>query len=232
MPSKTKRKYRGGDPANLERCKKWVKSNDLADKQGDCEFMEKSINFPVSTMFSKGPPPVTRTDIGDISSGTKLNFLNWDDVRDGLKSPVAKPAPVVNAPLPQLPQKADPMCTAYDRTTGRNVLLKEDGTLNFRVCDSSRLPKCTQWKAIDQGSGFQKLWATTGPNGEFCNVAELPMDDGSVFSKLHDQKVENVNMDRDKYPLRRPRVMEYASGRYKQYLGGKKSRRKTRKSRR
>ena len=114
-------------------------------------------------------------------------------------------------------------CDAYDRENGKNV--KKTGENYTDACDSAQLPTCTQWKK--KGS----TWATTGPNGEFCNVAALPI--GSVFSKLNEQLSEaNVNMDKATYPLQRhPSGVVYATGNYDQYYGGKR-RRKSRKSRR
>jgi hypothetical protein len=230
MPSKTRRKYRGGD--NLSNCEKWVKANNLDDEKDKCKQMEKEITFPTPGLFSSGPPPVTPRDIGVYSKGTKLNFGNWEGIYDGLFKPSA-PAPVVASSYVPPQGRQLPVCNAYDRNTGKNVFKTSDGKYTER-CESSQLPKCTQWKSI--GEGMDKKWATTGPNGEFCNVAELPMDNNLNFtrSKIDKQRDEVINMDRDNFPLKRySTTINYGDAyRYNQYNGGKRSRRKSRKSRR
>ena len=127
-------------------------------------------------------------------------------------------------------------CNAYDKQTGKNVIKNKDGTYS-QICDGRTppLPTCTQWKSIDQGIGIRKKWATVGPNGEFCNVANLDEDDNknTTFSKLNTQSDEAVNSDRVTYPLRRHKTgIIYDKNNYDQYYGGKRSRRKSRKSRR
>jgi hypothetical protein len=224
MPSRTRRKYRGGD--NLSNCEKWVKANNLDDEKEKCKQMETKITFPTPGFFSSGPPPVTPMEVGVYGKGTKLNFGNWDGIYDGLFNPSAAQAPVVSKPYVGPQGRQLPKCAAYNKESGKNVYLanKEENRYS-ELCDSAQLPLCTQWKKRGD------TWATTGPNGEFCNVAALPM--GNTFSKLNTQSEANVNMDRVTYPLQRhPSGIIYASGNYDQYRGGKRSRRKSRKSRR
>ena len=256
MPSKTRRKYRGGD--NLSNCEKWAVDNSLSDIQkNQCKEMEKKIVFPTQSFFSKGKPksPITGED---VIKGEDLKKEYWDDIYKKLFNPVVEAPVVSNTPQRIQKQRStyimEPMwkncniktpdgkfkvtgpnnsqseecnvnkCDAYDKEHGKNVLKKMDGTYTD-ACDSAQLPTCTQWKKKGD------TWATTGPNGEFCNVAALPM--GNVFSKLNTQSEANVNMDRATYPLQRhPSGIVYASGNYDQYRGGKRSRRKSRKSRR
>jgi hypothetical protein len=239
MPSKTKRKYRGG--VNLSNCEKWLDSINLSEKKDQCKQMETKLTFPVSAgtfgFGSKPLPPRALEDIGYIKKGSAVtNEEYWDEVYNKSFNPSAAPVPVVPSSYVPPQGRQLPPCTAYDRNTGKNVFLQNKQTNTYSErCDSSQLPKCSQWKSIDQGVGFDKKWATTGPNGEFCNVAELPMDNNLnyTFSKLNKQRDELVNMDKVTFPLKRySTAINYGVNKYAQYNGGKRSRRKTRKSRR
>ena len=144
MPSKTKRKYRGGGD-NLSRCKKWVNSNNLSDKELQCDKMQTKITFPSTGMMSgwlnsePTAPPVAPIDVGDISKGTPINFNNWDTIYNGLFNPSSAPAP---APYPVYSAPAQvkqlPRCTAYNNQSGKNVFKTSNGNYS-ELCDSKSL---------------------------------------------------------------------------------------------
>ncbi len=150
-----------------------------------------------------------------------------------------QPALVQQAPVKQLP-----LCTNYDRV-GANVY--KNGVEMSTECDSSNLPSCSKWvKALDGN------WGVVGMKDgreSFCNVNGLPVDTNNVIrNKLQaiegtrEEAIQIANSDLATYPWVKPEnkgktgnpynITNKEVGRYNPFYGGKRSRRRTRKSRR
>jgi hypothetical protein len=244
MPSKTRRKYRGGDDLskNVSNCEKWLDSVNLSDKKDQCKQMATKLTFPLSAgtfgFGAKPLPPRAPQDFKYIKKGSAIsNQEAWENVYNELFNPNAAPAPVVASSYVPPQGRQLPQCAKYNKESGKNVYLaNKEKNFYSELCDSSKLPQCTQWKST--GEGMDKKWTITGPNGEFCDISALPMDTNINYtkSKLNTQSDATVNMDREQYPLRRPSTaINYGhadnSQKYDPYFGGKR-RRKSRKSRR
>ena len=154
---------------------------------------------------------------------------------------LSQPAVVQQSPVQQLSQ-----CTAYDRI-GANVY--KNGIEMSSNCNSSTLPVCSKWQRDGSTSGN---WAVVGMKDgreSFCNINALPVDTNNIvrnklksISGTREQAMLTANSDRSMYPFVKPENIGVNGkaydqtnkevDRYAPFYGGKRSRRRSRKSRR
>jgi len=252
MPSRTRRNYRGGGP--LENCQAFLKKNNSGENVDKCPKIIENVTFTPGGMFSSSTAKFT-------DGGSPFDYTRWANKYDPDTIERNKQAAAAQAAAAAAARQAEaaaaaariaalPACNGYNNKTDTYVY-KNPKTLQIGQCNSTdKLKDCTKWSSTKDGRGNPKDWFVTDANGQMCKIKDKPVSPEGTnlyetsgrtdYARLHPE---------DPAPLfRRPKtayggipiVYSTPSEEYDWILnpipdtkrGGKRSRRKTRKSRR
>lgn len=128
-------------------------------------------------------------------------------------------------------------CNGYDTQEGANIYKNPSTDAISYVCNSSNLQPCKKWTSKrDLGTTD---WYVTDINSKLCDQTKLlPDTDRSSINALGNRSDEYVNVT-NPVPLKKPPLTDLRNVKLQRtpdtryvYNGGKRSRRRTRKSRR
>jgi hypothetical protein len=253
MPSRTRRRnYRGGGP--LETCQAYLKKNNLGENVDKCPKIIENVTFTPGGMFSS-----SKAKFND--GGSPFDYTRWADKYDpetierNKQAAAAQAAADASAAAKSQAEAAAklaaiPPCNGYDNKNDRYIY-KNPKTLQIGQCNSTnKLNDCTKWSSTKDGRGNPKDWFVTDDNGQMCKIKdELVSPEGTnLYETIGRTDYARLHPN-DPAPLFRRAKTEYGgipisyaspSDAYDWILnpipdtkrGGRRSRRKSRKSRR
>jgi len=260
MPSRTRRNYRGG--GSLENCQTYAKKNKLTpDQINKCADMIKGITFTSGGMFSSSKATRNdgesftptqwdtfwQDEVSPAAIENKRMLASQQAETDRINKEQQKQR---EAAAEQARIAAIPACNGYNKKTDTYVY-KNPKTGQMGQCNSTnKLNDCTKWSSTKDNRGNPKDWFVTDNNGNLCKIKDKPVSPEGTNLYETSSRTDYARLHpSDPAPLMRRSKTEYGgipinypspSDEYDWILnpipdtkrGGRRSRRKSRKSRR
>jgi hypothetical protein len=248
MPSRTRRNYRGGGP--LETCQAYLKKNNLGENIDKCPKIIENVTFTPGGMFGS-----TKAKFND--GGSPFDYTRWankydpatieknkqDEEKERMQNEKRKQDELAaeQARIARLPQ-----CNGYNKTTNAYVYKPSPNTPIDKRTKNCKPPQlCTKWSAKRDNRGNIEEWFVTDNNGNVCDMQKLPKSPSGydLYNNSRRPDYERLNPNApvplvqhlkefQGVPISYADEDDQYNFIYTPLKGGKRSRRRTRKSRR